>query len=208
MCLGSKPKVDNSAAQRAQQEEEARQARIRQGRDSIDTAFKQYDDPFFDGYKNQYTEYYNPQIDQQYKEAVDQLTARLAGQGMLESTAGAAQFGKLSESLARNRTDVQNRALDASNNLRSKIEANRSDLYALNQSSADPDSVNARALASAQTYIQPPAFSPLGQVFADALNPAIAFGSSAINSVGPTTNRGTGVTVAGVNNSSGRKVNS
>jgi hypothetical protein len=188
MCFGGGGGGDGGASEinaQAKADEAARQARIVEGRGKIDAAFGQYDQPFYDKYKTDYAAYYTPQLDQQYLQAVDELTARLAGRGMLESGVGAAKLGKLAQTVGENRTQVAAQANDASNSLRTKIESGKNDLYSLNEASADPASINARALASASSFAAPQAYTPLGNIFAGALTPLTNFNSADAGAVNP-----------------------
>ncbi len=187
MCFGGGG-GDGGAAQIAAQtkaDEAARQAKIIEGRANIDKSFEQYNPAYYDQYKKAYTDYYNPQIDQQYGRSVDELTAVLAGKGLLESTAGAEKFGRLAQTAAEQRTAKTNEANDAANTLQTKVESGKNDLYNLNQAAADPAAINARALASASSFAAPQAFSPIGNLFASTLSPLTSFQSADANSVSP-----------------------
>lgn len=195
MCGGGKG-GDGGAAERAKAEEAARQAKIKEGQGLIDKAFAQYNDDYYNNYKGKYLDYYNADLDKQYSTAVDELTAQLAGRGMLESTSGAAQIAKLAETLSTQKSLIANQAGDEANNLRAKMESGKSDLYALNQSSADPAAINARALASAGSFVAPASFNPLASVFADVLSPVIASRYANSGSAKPASTQQSGVTLA------------
>lgn len=174
MCFGG----GNDAAQeadRGRRETEAREAKrqadIGLGKKSIDKAFGKFDNSYYTGYQNDYTGYYNPQIDSQFQDAQGKLIAALAGRGTLESTVGASAQGKLQTEKNTARTGVANEAVDASNKLRGNVENTKTDLYALNQASADPQAMGARAVGQATSIVAPPPTSPLGQVFASFLQP-------------------------------------
>src|SRR3546814_2340849 len=68
MGIGGKTPKDN-AAEIARQQEEARQQRIRDGQSAIDTNFAQFNDPYFDDYRQDYMAYYQTQLDSQYQHA-------------------------------------------------------------------------------------------------------------------------------------------
>src|SRR3990167_9060937 len=138
MCIFSAPSIprDNSA-DIARQREEQRQADIKAGRTNIDQAFTRFDDPFYDNITNTHNQFYMPQIDKQYADATKKLKLRLAGAGNLNSGAGAAKIGDLTEVYDLQRADLANKAFDASNRYRQQVEGERSDLYSLNASSAD-----------------------------------------------------------------------
>ena len=165
MCT-PKPKQDNSA-QLARQEEAKRQARITEGQTGIDTAFANFNDPFFQGHTDQYTGYYMPQIDDQYKEAVKRLTLQLAQSGNLTGSVGAKQMANLQKFYDTQKMGITNQAQAATQSLRGNIDQRKSQLYADNRAAADPGSA-AAAASSAVTALQPTApASPLANVFGD-----------------------------------------
>jgi curved DNA-binding protein CbpA len=170
MCFGKRPPPDNTAAILAQQEA-ARQAKIEQGKSSIDAAFQQFGDPYFQQYQEQYGGFYNPQLEDQYTDARGTMTADLARRGMLESTAGAAKLADLFGTYNDQRTSIASRGANAANDLRRQVDQSKSSLYSLNEASADPDRINNEALASAKTLMAPPQFDPMTNVFAAALQP-------------------------------------
>lgn len=96
MCLTPSQPKDNSA-QIAEQKEKERQDRIKAGQAAIDDAFGQFNDDYYGNISSGYTSYYNPQVDQQYKDALDKLTLQLGQQGILQSSEGSKQIGKLQE---------------------------------------------------------------------------------------------------------------
>lgn len=168
MC-GGKPKSDNSGEVMRQQEE-ARQARISQGRSAIDQQFDgSFNQPFFDTYRQSYLDFYNPQADKQYNDTKEKLTFNLARSGNLQSSAGADKFGSLDERYGDQKVQLANQADNAVADLRGRVEQQRGDLYGINSSAADPSSAAARATMAAANLRTPPTFSPLGAVFADLL---------------------------------------
>lgn len=186
MCFGS-----NDAAKQAKKQQEElerkeaeRQAKIAEGKTAIDTAFSQFDDDYYGGYKGAYLDYYLPQLDSQFTDANAKLVAALAGRGTLESTPGFNAVGKLTENYNQQRTGIANEAENAANQLQSTVENNKSDLYALNLSAADPEAMNTLAQGQATALVAPPTLSPLSQVFASALQPYLNYQSAAQNSPG------------------------
>src|SRR5438128_995912 len=71
-----------------QKQEDDRKAAIGQGKSSIDSAFAQFDQPYFDNYTKAYTAAQDAPLADQYSIAKDKLTAALAGRDTLESTGG------------------------------------------------------------------------------------------------------------------------
>ncbi len=162
-------KADPSASMETR--ERRRQQQVAGGKRNIDTAFNQYGDNYYNDYKKDYTDYYFPQLEQQFGDATGKLTATLAGRGMKNSTVGIDAVGDLTQENIRARTAIGNEAQDATQKLRGTVENSKTNLYALNESSADAAGINARAIGEATALVAPPAYSPLGQVFAAALQP-------------------------------------
>lgn len=164
---------DDPSAELAMREHE-RQRDIKRGQRKIDTHFGQFDDGYYTGYEQKYVDFYNPQLDRQFADARGKLIAALAGRGTLESTAGFGKMTDLQEEKDLAATTIANEAQDAANKLRSNVENAKTNLYSLNESAADPKAANALAKGQATALVAPPAFSPLGQVFASFLAPLAA----------------------------------
>lgn len=170
--LGKKASQDPSAA--LDMRENQRQHDIKRGQRKIDENFAQFDDPYFDSYRQGHIDFYSPQLDNQFTDARGKLIAALAGRGMLESTSGFGKFADLQEEKDLAATTIANEAQDAANKLRSNVETARSNLYSLNESAADPKAANNLAMGQATALVAPPTYSPLGQVFASFLAPLAA----------------------------------
>src|SRR3990167_5114182 len=138
-----------------QERENKRQADIKAGQGQIDSAFAQFDSPYFDAFRQTYTSNYAPQIADQFSQARDKLTAALAGRGVLESTTGANAFGRLQKTRNDAEGQVANSGQDAANALRSNIENTKTNLFNLNLSAADPQAIGAQAQAQAGAVVSP-----------------------------------------------------
>jgi hypothetical protein len=205
MCLGGAGAGQAAKAeQRARQEAADRENRIKEGQTKIDAAFSQYNQPYYDSYAKSITDVQRPQLDDQYGDARGQLTAALADRGMLESTVGAQEFGKFGKIYADKAAEIAAGARDAAFGLRGKVEGQKSDLYALNRASADPQGISTQAIGSATALAAPGAASPIGEVFTGALNPWLAYQYAKQNSPGPAYKSSTGSTASGAG--SGRVV--
>lgn len=162
----------------AEAKEAARKAAIAQGQANIDNAFGQFNDGYFDNFKKTYTDNYTPQIEDQYRNSIGRLTAALAGRGQLGGTEGNAAFKNVTQRYGDENAKVANEAANQAASMRSTIENQKTDLYTLNQAAADPEGINARARAEATSLVAPPQYSQLGQVFADLVNPYLAYRNS------------------------------
>lgn len=169
MCL-PKPKTDTSG-ERARQEEQARQNRIRQGRSRIDDAFGRFDDSFYTGLRTAYDDYYLPQFDRQYQKAREATVFDLSRRGMLNrSSTSDDRFGDLLEHANTQREGIINSGFDEVNRHRSRVSQEKTNLYAQNTAAADPSQANAAALAAVGGLTETPAYSPLGEMFGSFLN--------------------------------------
>jgi len=191
MLLGG-GKQDNSAAkdaERARMDTQAREdqknARIGQGRQSIDAAFGQFDDPYFQNFQDTYKTNFNTGLDDQFATARDQLIAQLASRGMTESSIGANKVAELQKRYGDERAGIGNRAADEANRLKSEIEQQRAALYQTNQQAADPSTIATQATGAATALKAPREFGQLGQIFADFLGPIGAGVAADRNSANP-----------------------
>ena len=166
MCFGAKVPKDNSG-EIARQQEEARQQKIRAGQASIDSSFDStFTDPYYDSIAKSYEDYYNPQLVDQYKDAQKELTFQVARSGNSESTAANELFSRLEKQRADAQTKIANDALSAKGKTKADVASQRSNLYTLNTSSADPTQSAAQAQQAVAQLQQPTSYSPLGSVFA------------------------------------------
>lgn len=174
MCLSSSPPQDNSAAV-ARQEAQEREGKIREGQSRIDSAFGIFDPAYYDKFRQTFLDYYNPQVDKQFGDAKEKLTYDMARRGVRDSTPGQNKFGDLIESYGTQREQVAGKAGEAANDLRSKVESNKSDLYAQNTASADPNLSAISAVGRAGSLQSPMSYSPLGDLFAGIVNSGASY---------------------------------
>lgn len=172
MCMGGGVPADNSG-EIARQQADERAAKITQGQKAIDTSFDSTFTPdYYDKMTGAYEDYYKPQVNQQYDDAKKQLTFNLARSGNSESTAGNDLFSRLDQQLADQNTQTANDAIAATGKQRGNVASQRSNLYSLNTSAADPTQAGAQAQQSALALQQPVSYSPLGSIFAGLINAA------------------------------------
>jgi hypothetical protein len=157
---------DNSA-EIARKQAMARESRVGEGRQSIDQAFTQFDDPYFANQQQQFSDFYMPQVEDQFKAARRGLTLDLARSGNLNSGAGARQLAGLEGKYRDTRTQYADQAMDYSNQRRSDVENERNKLYQYNMSAADPSAVGSAVQAGVGSLGVQPSFSPLGALFQD-----------------------------------------
>lgn len=173
MCFSS----DNGAAAAAQQQTqmlEAQQAKhdsdVAAGKTSIDNAFSQFDQPYFDKFGQAFQNNYQPQLTDQYGIAKDKLTAMLAGTDQLGSSVGNNSQAMLDKDLAYGQSDIANKSADAENNFKTSVDNTKSNLYNLNASAADPEMMAQQAQAQSGAIVAPQSYPTLSNYFGDALN--------------------------------------
>jgi hypothetical protein len=154
-------------AARARADEEARQARIREGTKSISDTFSQFDDDFYGGIRDSYTGFARPQVDDQFKKASEQGTFALARSGTLDSSMRGEQNADLQKQYDISLQDVADKARGYETEARNNVERGRGDLVSMLQVTGDATGAANSALARASTLATPPAYSPLGQLFQD-----------------------------------------
>lgn len=174
MCFSQSPPQDNSAAIARQQADE-REAKITQGKQSIDSAFGVFDPQYYQKYQDAYVDNYNPQVDKQFKDARLGLKYNLARAGTTDSTGGQKTFGDLVTGYDDARRDVASQAVDATNKLKSQVEDQKTDLYNQNSASADPSLSAIQAVSRAGAMATPASYSPIGDLFSGLVNSAGAY---------------------------------
>lgn len=174
MCFGGGG--DNGAAAAAQQQTDMMEAQnakhdaaVTQGKSSIDQAFQQFDDPYYQKFAQTYKDTYNPQLNDQYALAKDKLTAILAGRDTLDSSIGADAISRQAKTYNDTQAAIGNKASDAANGLRSTVDNTKGQLYAENNNVADPLTMASQAQAQAGSIVSPQSYPTLSNVFADGL---------------------------------------
>lgn len=169
MCFGdggAGAMREEAARQRA--EEEARQGRIRAGRKKIDDTFSSFDDAFYDKRRKSYLDYANPQLDDQYKKAVSELTLALARNALSNSSVAARQRAELQKKQNIQARAIADKAREYEKASRNAVDMAKSDLQSQNMSLADPSLIAQSAANRAISLTDLPAYSPLGNLFANA----------------------------------------
>lgn len=175
MCLGGSSTPQDNSAQIAREQATEREGKITTGKQSIDQAFNVFDPAFYDKYTKAYTDNYNPEVDRQFGEAKQGLTYDTARRGTTDSTGAQKQFGDLTRTYEDARQQIGSQAVDATNKLKSSVDATKGDLYAQNSASADPSLAALQATTRAGSLTTPGAYSPLGTIFASAANTGASY---------------------------------
>ncbi len=159
------PDVPDPSEELRRQEAE-RQARIQAGMGRINDTFGQFNDGYYQGVEKAYLDYYNPQLEDKFKNANRQVRLGLASTGNLNSTAGARTIADLIREYTTQRGQVSSGATGAANETRSNVERNRGELVNQLNAGAGIDTVANSAAERARSLSTPPAYSPLGDIFA------------------------------------------
>jgi hypothetical protein len=164
---GGKDKSAERAAEEARQREAQRQARLSQGRSSIESAFSEFDDPYYDSRSKAYTDWALPQLDTQFANQKKQLIYALSRGGKLSSSTAAEKQRELQEEYARNRQMVESKGQDYSTGAKTDVADNRAQLLSILGSTEDPTTVANEAARRAALMRESPSFDPLGNLFSD-----------------------------------------
>jgi hypothetical protein len=205
MCFGS---GDNGAAAAAQQQTqmlEAQQAKhdadVAAGKTSIDNAFAQFDQPYFDKYGQSYKDVYNPQLTDQYGIAKDKLYAKLAGNDQLGGSTGNNTLAQLDKVYANGQTDIANKASDNENAFKASVDSSKSNLYGLNAAAADPETMATNAQATAGAIVAPQSYPNLSDIFGGVLSGVATASKANANSMNPSSffgnSSGNGIPISG-----------
>lgn len=155
-------------AAQARQDEQERQARIREGTTRVNSIFdSQFNDDYFNKRQQSFLEYANPQLEDQYGDAQKELTFALARGGNLNSSARAEKAGELQQKYDLNKQQVADQALSYGTEARNAVEDARSNLIATLNATGDAQGAANSAISRASVLSKPQAYSPLTQLFAD-----------------------------------------
>lgn len=170
------PPKDKSG-QIAREQAKRNQARIDAGTARVDEVFGRFGDPFFEAQEDAYTQNFLPQLDRQFDRAHETSVKRLAGRGQLDGSAGARVLGDLQRQFQSERAGIASRAFDHSRRTRGNLESARSGVLQQVRAGAAPAEAASQARVAASQASAQGDFSPLGDVFADAIN---QFGTAAL----------------------------
>lgn len=159
-------------AERMRADEEARQARVKEGTGNINSIFdRQFTGKFYDGIADSFMNYANPQLKSQHQDANKQLIYDLARSGKLDSSSRATKGGDLQEAFSLGKQQIADQALSQKNDAKNAVEDARAAL--VSQVNATGDATGATNAARARsTALSRPAgnFSPIADMFAGFTN--------------------------------------
>lgn len=161
-------KSGGNEAKQARNDEQQRQAKIREGTTKVNSIFdSQFTPGYYDKQRDSYINYANPQLEDQYGNAQKELTFALTRSGLLDSSARADKEGELQQLYDLNKQKVADDALAYSTKAKTSVEDARSNLISTLNATGDAEGAASSALARAGALSQPAAYSPLTQLFTD-----------------------------------------
>ncbi len=154
--------------------EKARQQRINAGMSNIDSAFKGYDNNFFNQRAQSYRDFAIPQATRQYEQTRKSLAYSLARNGLENSSAAVNENQALTDTRNQKISDITNEAQNQSNELRGQVATQKSNLVNQLVSSANPSLAREGAVSATAGLNAPSAFQPIGGLFSDFSNMYLA----------------------------------
>ena len=164
----------DDGAKAARREEEARQKRISDAISGIDQQFAGFDDAFFGKRAKAYQDFALPQLGEQYQDQARNLSFRMAGQGLLDSSAAQFLTNKLNRATSQQRQGLVDESLRQANQLRSQVAGEKANLYGQAQVAADPANAARLATASAANLQLPSTFAPVSNFLSGWANTYLA----------------------------------
>lgn len=161
MCESGSGKAARASAREARRQEEARQARIKEGAATIDKAFAGYDDDFYQDRYNAYVDFATPQREENTRRAAQDLAAALARQGITQSTVANDKQVELEKADAAMGREIASNALRFENMARANIQDAQQRLLEQNASLADPGVATRMASVAAQNAAALPQFDAI-----------------------------------------------
>ncbi|MES3016205.1 MAG: hypothetical protein V4721_00440 [Bacteroidota bacterium] len=150
--------------------EEERSGKIRSNVSSIDQAFSQFDDSYYNKAGQNLRDYYNPQLQDQFEKAQRKVTLDLADRDLLDSSVAGKKAGELKELFDREQQGIESRAQDASNSVRSDVSARSSNLKRLAEAGTSLDSFSNMITPEISQINLPTNYGDLGSVFGSLTN--------------------------------------
>lgn len=183
MCFGGGGGAQKIADQQ-RADEVVRQARIKAGMSSIDSAFAGFGEDFYNKRAADYSAYAMPELEKQAKTAHEGLIYALSRTGNLDSSAAIKRNVDLNDEENAARIGVANTGLDQTNQLRSQVENTRGNVVAELNATGNSDAATATALRQVQNLNQPAGYTPLGNLFAGFAQSLSGIGANASNGYG------------------------
>ena len=161
-----------AAAQLAEQQrvEAQRKSQISANSSSIDSAFAQFDDSYFNKAADNVRNYYTPQINKQFDDAQRDVALYLADKGLSDSSVAARKAGELKDLFESNLQNIESKAQETANSTRSDVAQRKSNLKGMAEAGNSLDNFQSVITPQIQSVNLPTTFSDLGQVFSTLTN--------------------------------------
>ena len=180
-ALAQEKATSDAATAKADAAAAATAATVKADQATVDKNFSQFDPNYYSGYRTAYTGYYEPQVADQYAQAHDQLTAALAGNGTLESSAGAQALANLAKRNTDQTAQIQKQADAAVTAQQQAVSGQKTALYSQANAAVDPTQIAGNAVAQTTALAAPQSYTPIGNVFADLVTPFSNYTKAAAN---------------------------
>jgi hypothetical protein len=154
-----------NAADAARKQQQQQQATIEAATGQINNAFAGFTPQFYQDRTAAYEKFANPQLTQQYQNVNQNLSGKLANQGLLNSSAGLNEQGALQQTRAQQQQGIANQGIAQSQQLQQQVAQEKNQLIAQANAASNPLSVAQGALGTAASFAAPNAFAPLGNMF-------------------------------------------
>ena len=179
--LQQEQQASADATAKADQLAASAQAQVANDQGIVKNNFAQFNPDYYSGYRNAYTNYYTPQLADQYGQAKDQLTAALAGNGTLESSAGATALANLAKRNTDQVAQINQQADAAVTAQQQKVAGAETGLYNTANTGVDPTQIASNATAQTSALAAPQSYTPLSSVFTDLVTPFSNYTKAAAN---------------------------
>jgi hypothetical protein len=164
--MGGIGKSGDGGAAQARADEMARQARIREGTDKVNTMFdSQFTPEFYAGRRQAYLDYATPQLEDQYDKTLKNLTYALDRAGTTDSSIRAQKLADLQKLYDTNKRQVADTSLSQENSAKSNMEASRNSLINQLVATANVENAVNQATNQAKMLTAPEPYQPLAQLF-------------------------------------------
>lgn len=161
----------NSAARearRARKDEEARQARIKQGTIDVRNKFaSQFNPAYYQKLSTALNEKYDKDVQQQYHDATQELQAALMRAGLFDSSVGAEKTGLAADKYQSALADVERAKTDVIQKRKQDVAAAENSVINQLTTTADQNAAFANAESQIRANYEQPQFPVLGQLFTD-----------------------------------------
>ena len=121
--------------------------------------------PIWEQHKQAYLDFANPQLDRQFDDAAAELTYALSRQGQTGGSLAVDRREDLETDRGQRQLEIAQTAQDYGNKARSDLSQQKSSLYQMLNSTANPGATSQAARSALASISSKPAMSPIGMLF-------------------------------------------